>query len=321
MRISAMLGSAVVLATAAVVAAAQEYPSRMIRLVVPAEAGGSVDILSRLLAARLAERLGQPVVVENRSGASQMIGAEQVAKSAGDGYTLLTTTTTYVTTAAIRKSLPFDPVGDLAGVTLVGSGPFLLVVHPSLPVKTLAELIALATAKPGQLNFGSAGTGSIPHMATELFAAGAKIKIMHVPYKSLPPAVTNTVGGHVQLLIGSLPSVLPHVKANRLRALAVTSARRSGFVPDLPTVAEAGVAGYEAQQWWGLFAQGKTPKDVIARLNGEVNRILATEDMKARLAAEGAEPAPTSPDAFSAMVVAEIAKWKKVVNDLDIKLE
>ena len=302
-------------------ATAQEYPSRVIRWSVPTTAGGSVDILSRLLGGKLHERMGQPVVIENRPGAGQMIGAEVVAKAAPDGHTLIMTTTTYVTSAAIRPNLPFDPVNDLAGITLVGSGPFLVVVHPSMPVKNLKELIALASARPGQLNYGSAGAGSIPHFATELLGAGAKIRIVHVPYKSLAPAVTDAVGGHVQMLIGSLPSVWPQVKANRLRALAVTSGKRSAFVPELPTVSEAGVPGYDVQQWWGMFAPGKTSKDIIAKLNSEVNRQLAMEDVKVRLAAEGAEPVQVTPSEFSAMVKSEIGRWRKVVQELKIKAE
>lgn len=321
MSICRMVAVVVWFTVPVITASAQEYPSRVIRLIVPTTPGGSVDILGRLLGTRLHERMGQPVVVENRAGAGQMIGAEVVAKAAPDGHTLLMTTTTYVTSASIRSNLPFDPVTDLAGIALVGSGPFLLVVHPSMPVKSVKELIALARTQPAQLNYGSAGAGSIPHFATELFAAGAKIKIVHVPYKSLAPAVTDTVGGHVQMLIGSLPSVWPQVKANRLRALAVTSGKRSAFVPELPTVSDSGVPGYDVQQWWGMFAPGKTSKDIIGKLNSEVNRLLAMEDVKTRLAAEGAEPALLTPAAFSAMVGSEIARWRKVVQELKIKVD
>jgi tripartite-type tricarboxylate transporter receptor subunit TctC len=195
-------------------------------------------------------------------------------------------------------------------------------VHPSLPVKSVKELIALARAKPGHLSYASSGTGGITHLITEVFAANVKITLVHVPYKSVAPAVIDVVGGHVPMLIVSVPSVLPQVKAGRLRALAVTSVKRSPFVPDLPTVSEAGVPGYEARQWWGVFAPGKTPRAVIGRINGEIHKILAAEDVKARLADEGAEPVlAMTPDAFSAIVKSDIAKWRKIVKDLDIKTD
>jgi len=313
-----ILGSTFIAAAAA---SAQEYPARPIRIVVPTLAGGSADILARLIGAKLHERWGQPVVVENRGGAGQMIGADIVAKSAADGHTILLPTVTYTTSAATQSKLPFDPVIDLAGVTMVGEGPFLVTVHPSLPVKTLKDLIALAKSKPGHLNYASSGTGSILHLVTEVFAAGAGIKLVHVPYKSIAPAVTETVGGHVPMMFGSLPSVLPQVKAGRLRALAVSTAKRSSFVPELPTVAEAGVPGFEARQWWGVFAPAKTPRPVVAKLNGEIHKILAAEDVKSRLADEGAEPVVTTPEAFGAIVKSDIAKWKKVVADLNLKLD
>jgi len=316
---SALILGSTFIAVAA--ASAQEYPARPIRIVVPTLAGGSADILARLIGAKLHERWGQPVVVENRGGAGQMIGADIVAKSAADGHTILLPTVTYTTSAATQTRLPFDPVNDLAGVTMVGEGPFLVTVHPSLPVKTLKDLIALAKSKPGHLNYASSGTGSILHLVTEVFAAGARIKLVHVPYKSIAPAVTETVGGHVPMMFGSLPSVLPQVKAGRLRALAVSTAKRSSFVPELPTVAEAGVPGFEARQWWGVFAPAKTPRPVVAKLNGEIHKILAAEDVKSRLADEGAEPVVTTPEAFGAIVKSDIAKWKKVVADLNLKLD
>ena len=319
MRMSALILGSTFIAVAA--ASAQEYPARPIRIVVPTLAGGSADILARLIGAKLHERWGQPVVVENRGGAGQMIGADIVAKSAADGHTILLPTVTYTTSAATQTRLPFDPVNDLAGVTMVGEGPFLVTVHPSLPVKTLKDLIALAKSKPGHLNYASSGTGSILHLVTEVFAAGARIKLVHVPYKSIAPAVTETVGGHVPMMFGSLPSVLPQVKAGRLRALAVSTAKRSSFVPELPTVAEAGVPGFEARQWWGVFAPAKTPRPVVAKLNGEIHKILAAADVKSRLADEGAEPVVTTPEAFGAIVKSDIAKWKKVVADLNLKLD
>lgn len=321
MRIPAAVCGAVFLFSLFSNASAQEYPARPIRIVVPTLAAGSADILARLIGGKLHERWGQPVIVDNRAGAGQMIGADHVAKSAPDGYTILLPTVTYTTSAATQSRLPFDPVIDLAGVTQLGEGPFLAVVHPSLPVKSIKELTALARARAGNLDYASSGTGSILHLVTEVFAAGAKIKLVHVPYKSIAPAVTDVVGGHVPLMFGSLPSVLPQVKAGRLRALAVSTSRRSQFTPELPTVAEAGVPGFEARQWWGVFIPGKTPRPIVARLNGEIRKILAGEDVKSRLADEGAESVVTTPEAFSALVKNDIAKWKKVVADLNLKFD
>ena len=319
MLIQTMICSVLLLAGPVTLASAQDFPSRPIRIVVPVVAGGSPDILARLIGGKLHERWGQPVVVENRAGAGQMIGADLVVKSAPDGHTLLLPTVTYTTSAATQSRLPFDPVNDLAGVTLIGEGPFLVTVHPSLPVKTIKELIALGKARPGSLNYASSGTGSILHLVTEVMAASAGIKLVHVPYKSIAPAVTETVGGHVPMLIGSMPSVYTQVKAGRLRALAVTTARRSSFVPELPTVAEAGIPGFEARQWWGLFAPGKTSRSVVTKLNGEIHRILAADDVKSRLAEEGAAPLVTSPEEFGAIVKSDIAKWRKVAQALNIQ--
>lgn len=318
MRVPALACIALFVSAPALVATAQDFPARPIRIVVPTLAGGSADILARLIGGKLHERWGQPVIVDNRAGAGQMIGADAVAKAPADGHTLLLPTVTYTTSAATQPKLPFDPVNDLAGITMIGDGPFLVTVHPSLPVKTLKDLIALARSKAGSLDYASSGTGSILHLVTEVFAAGAGIKLVHVPYKSIAPAVTDTVGGHVPMMFGSLPSVLPQVKAGRLRALAVTTPKRSQFVPELPTVAEAGVPGFEARQWWGVFAPGKTPRPVVAKLNGEIHRILAAQDVRSRLAEEGAEPVVTTPEAFSAIVKGDIAKWKKIAQELKL---
>ena len=320
MRIPAMVCGVIFLAAPILVASAQDYPNRPIRIVTPTGAGGSADILARVIGHKLTERLGQPVVVESRPGASQMIGADHVAKSTADGYTIMLTSASFTGSVTVRAKLPFDPVNDLTGITMVAQGPLVLVVHPSLPVKTVKELIALARARPGQINYGSAGTGSVVHLMAEVFAASAKINIVHVPYKVFAQAVTDTVGGHVEMLFSSMPSVWPQVKANRVRALAVTSAKRSALVPELPTVAEAGVPGYEAGQWWGTFAPGKTPKDIVAKLYDEIQKILVAEEVKSRFVAQGAEPVlGMTPDAFSATVKNEIAKWSKVVKERNIK--
>ncbi len=309
-----VLISGLIFALPAMAAHAQQYPVKPIRMVVPIVAGGSNDILGRLIADRLRERWGQPVVVENRAGAGQMIGADNVAKSAPDGYTMLVPTGTYTSSAAMQPKLTFDPVNDLTGVSMVGEGPFMVTVHPSLPVKNVKELIALAKARPGEINYGTAGTGSIVHFATEVFADMAKINVVHVPYKSGIPAVTDAVGGHVQLLIISMPAVWPQVKAGRMRALAVTSAKRWPFVPELPAMSEY-LPGYAAGQWWGVLAPSKTPPDIILKLNAEINRILSSEEMKPRLAEQGAAAVLMTPDAFSKYVRDEIAKWRKVVKE------
>lgn len=319
MHIAAKICGVLVLAASSALASAQSYPGRPIRVIVPTGSGTSTSTIAHMIADKMPERLGQAVVVENRPGASQMIGAEHVAKSPADGHTIMLTSASFTGSAAIQTRLPLDPVNDLTGVTMVCRGPFLLVVHPSLPVKSLKDLLALARARPGQLNYGSAGPGSIVHLMGEVLAENAKINIVHVPYKSFAQAVTDVVGGHLQILMGSLPNVWGHVKNNRLRALAVTSAKRSGFVPEYPTVAEGGVPGYEAGQWWGMLAPAKTPGEILTRLNSEVQRILATEEVKSRFAAEGAEPVlGITPDVFSATLKAEVAKWRKVVRDRNI---
>ena len=301
-------------------AQAQAFPVKSIRIVVPTEPGGSSDTLARFLGGRIQEQWGQPVIVENRAGANQMIGADVVVKAPADGHTILVPTITYTTSAATMPKLPFDPLNDLTGITMIGDGPFMVVVHPSLPVTSIKELIALARARPGQINYGSTGLG-IARFNVEIFMAMTKTTMMHIPYKSASPSVIAAVGGHVSVLFISLPSVLSQVKAGRLRALAVTSAKRSAFVPELPTVAEAGVPGYEARQWWGLLAPGKTPPAVIGKLNAEFQRILALEDVKARLAHEGAQPVlGMTPEAFNAVVRSDTEKWRKVVKDLKLDL-
>ncbi len=297
---------------------AQSYPVKPIRFVVPVVAGGSNDILGRLIGERLRERWGQPIVVENRAGAGQMIGADAVAKAAPDGYTLLVPTGTYTTSAALQAKLPFDPINDLTGVSMIGDGPLMVTVHPSLPAKNVPELIALARTRPGEIHYSSAGNGSVIHFATELFAAAAKINIVHVPYKSGVPAVIDAAGGHVQMIITSMAAVWPQVKAGRMRSLALTSAKRSSFAPELPVVAEF-VPGYSASQWWGILAPAKIPPDVVARLNTEINRILGSDEMKPRLVEQGAELMLMPADTFTRYVRDEIVKWRKIVKERNLQ--
>ncbi len=313
-----LIGASLLLALISGALHAQTYPAKPIRFVVPVVAGGSNDIFARLLGERLRERWGQPVVVDNRAGAGQMIGSDHVAKSAPDGYTLLVPTGTYTTSAAMQTKLPFDPVTDLTGVVMIGEGPFMLAVHPSLPAKSVKELIALARSRPGDISYSTAGGGSIVHFATEAFAAAAQIKILHVPYKSGVPAMTAAVGGEVQMLIISMPAVWPHTKSGRMRGLAVTSAKRSDFVPELPALAET-LPGYVAVQWWGVLAPAKVAPDIVNRLHGELTRILASDDMKPRLADQAASLSPMSAEAFTRFFRDEIAKWRKVVKALNLQ--
>ena len=321
MRIPTLVCAAAALAVPAL-AHAQEYPTKLIRMVVPGLPGGSADILARMIGSRLFDRFGQPVVTENRSGAGQMIGFDYLAKSPPDGHVLLLGTITYSTSVATRSSLPFDPQNDITGVTMIGQGPLLLVVHPSLPVKSVKELVALAKSRPGKINYASSGTGTIVHLVAESFLSRAKIDMVHVPYKSIAPAVTDVVGGHVPVMFASLPAAWHHVKSDRLRALAVTTAKRSPFVPEMPTISEAGVPGFDASTWWGLFAQGRTPKETIAKINAEIQKIIVADDIKAKLSAEGAQPVTgMSPDAFNALIRNEIVMWRAIAKERKIQGE
>ncbi len=295
-----------------------EYPVRPIRLVVPFPPGASNDTIARAVAEKMHAAFGQPVVVDNRGGAGTAIGTHIVAKSPPDGYTLMLTSVSYTTNAAVQVKLPFDPLADITGITMIGKAPMLLVVHPAVPAKSARELIALAKTRPGQMNYASNGVGTIPHLLAEILMREAKISLVHVPYKGLGAAITDLVAGQVHMLIASPPSVFPQVKAGRLRALAVSTEKRSAFAPELPTIVESGVPGYTAQQWWGLFAPTGTPREIVTYLNGEVLKILATDDIKRRLSSEGAEPAPMSPGDFNVFVRNEIAKWTKVVKERQI---
>jgi tripartite-type tricarboxylate transporter receptor subunit TctC len=302
-------------------APAQTYPARPIRLVVPYPPGGSNDVLSRITAQAMSPGLGQQVIVENRGGAGGMIGADNVAKSAPDGYSIVNVQASFTANAALRTKMAYDPMGDFAYIGMMARGPLLAVVHPSLPVKNVKELIALARAKPGQINYGSTGTGGHNHMATELFARMATIKIVHVPYKGVAPALTDLMGGHTQLVMTSLPSALTQVQARRLKALAVGSEKRSSFMPEMPTISESGVPGYFAEFWWGLAAPSKTPNDIVNRLATELTRALQSPELKQRFAAEGAEPSVMTREQFTRFVANEITRWRKVALEARIQPE
>jgi len=290
------------------------YPSKPIRIVVPFPAGGVADVYSRILGARLTEAWGQPVVVENRTGAGGNIGAEAVAKSAPDGHTLVMGSVgTHAVNVSLFARLPYDPVSDFAPIALVAETDALLVVHPSVPARTVAELIALARSKPGALSYASAGPGTASHLAGELFKSMAQVDMLHIPYKGNSPAITDLLAGQTALFFATMPTVLPHAKAGKLRALATCGAVRAAATPELPTVAEAALPGFDVTNWVGLFAPAATPADVVARLNEEVLRTMQSPAMQGRLAGEGARFVPTTPAQFGAYVKAEIAKWAPIV--------
>ncbi len=301
-------------------AIAQSYPAKPVRMVVGYPPGGPTDILARTVAQKLSEFLSQQVIVDNRPGASGMIGAELVVKAAPDGHTLLMVPVTYAVTPSMFAQMPYDPVRDLAPVALVASAPFILVVHPTLPVKTVKDLIALARSRPGQINYASASSGGMPHLAGELFNNMTGVRMVHIPYKGAAPATTDLVGGHVSLMFNNMLSAMPHVKAGRLRAVAVTSARRSAAVPDLPAIAET-VPGYEASGWYGALAPAATPREIVAKLNAEINRAMKLPEVAQRLAGDGVEAVGMTADQFAAYLRQEIAKWGKVVRLSGAKAE
>ncbi len=303
-------------------ALAQAYPSRQIRIVVPFAAGaGVLDIMARLVGQHLGASLGQQVVIDNRPGAGGIVGAEVVAKAEPDGYTLLMGNTALVVSPYLYAKLPFEPLADFVPVTLVNSAPLLLVVHPSVPVQSVKELIAYAKARPGQLNYGSGGVGSTPYLATELLKAMAGIDVVHVPYKGGAPALADLVAGQLTFMIENVPGTMPLVKSGKLRALAITSAQRSPLAPDLPTMAEAGVPDYEMVGWNGVFVAKGTPADIVARLNSDLAKVLRLPDVKEQMATLGAEPGGDSTPAFGAFVKAESARWGRIIKERGIRPE
>lgn len=302
-------------------ARAQTYPVKPIRFVVPFPPGGSNDVLSRAVAQGLAAQLGQQVVIDNRPGAGAMIGAENVAKSPPDGYAILNVQGSFATNAAIRKKLPYDPLVDFVFVGMMAKGPMLATVHPAMPVKNLKELLALAKARPGEINYASTGIGGVNHLATELFRRMANINIVHVPYKGATPAITDLLGGHTQLFITTLPSALTQVQAGRMKALAVTGTRRSAFLPDIPSAHESALPGYVVELWWGIAAPAKTPGAIVSRLAAELHKVLQLPDTRERFAREGSEPEAMSREAFTEFVRKDIARWRQVVKDAGLQLE
>jgi tripartite-type tricarboxylate transporter receptor subunit TctC len=313
-----MLGGIALAAGAAapLAAQAQAFPSKPVTIVVPFAAGGTTDILARVIGQALNKELGQSVVVDNRAGAGGNIGAQLAAKAVPDGHTLfMGTVGTHAINQSLYRKLPFDPVKDFAPLTRVAMVPNLLVAHPAKPYKNVKELVAYAKANPGKVNFGSSGSGSSIHLSGELFNALAKVDMVHVPYKGSAPAVTDLVGGQIDIMFDNMPSAIQHVRSGRLRALAVTTARRSPELPDVPTIAEAGVTGYEATSWFGMFAPAGTPAPVVARLHSALVKVLADPAVKKKLAEQGAEPYSETPEQFAEFMRKETAKWSKVVKE------
>jgi len=309
-----------VLALAAGLAQSQQYPTKPVRIIAPFAPGGGTDFIARLIAQKLTERLGPQVIVENKPGAGGNLGAEFAVKSAPDGYTLLLVAGSYTVNPSLYK-LSFDPVNDIMPLVQLSQGPFVVAVHPSVPANNLKELIELARRQPDKLSYASAGSGSITHLASELFLDMAKVKIVHIPYKGTGPALNDTIAGSTQLIFGSVSTTLQFIKSGRLRGLAVTTPRRISALPDLPTVAEAGVPGYEVVLWHGLVAPKGVPRPIVDRLNREANEVLKAKDMGDLLATDGVAPAGGTPEQFRAVIKADIERWRGVVKQANIKVD
>ena len=300
---------------------AQSYPSKPIRLVLPYPPGGGTDVIARPLAQKLTEQLGQQVIVDNRGGAGGNIGMEFVAKSPADGYTLLfALTAQYAVNPSLYPKLPYDPVRDYAPISLLANAPYLLVVHPALPAKSVAELVALVKARPGQLSYSSSGNGSGAHLAGEMLRSLARVEILHVPYKGAGPAMPDLIAGQVQLSFITYTAAGPHIKTGRLRALGVTTAKRSPTLPDLPAIGET-VAGYDSAVWYGFAAPAGTPLEIVSKLNAEVLRVLAAPDFRSRITLEAVSPIGSTPEEFGSFMKSEIVRWAKVVKDSGAKVD
>jgi tripartite-type tricarboxylate transporter receptor subunit TctC len=321
-RLARLLAAIALLALGASGALAQSYPSRPLRIVVPFAAGaGVLDIMARLVGQHLGAALGQQVVIDNRPGAGGIVGAEVVARAEPDGYTLLMGNTALMVSPYLYARLSFDPLADFVPVTMVNAAPLLLVVNPSVPVHSVQELIAYAKAHPGQLNYGSGGVGSTPYLATELLKSMTGIDVVHVPYKGGAPALADLMAGQLTFMIENVPGTLPLVKSGKLRALAITSAQRSPLVPDLPTMAEAGVTDYEMVGWNGIFVAKGTPTDIVARLSATLEKVLALPDVKEQITSLGAEPGGSTPQAFAKFVSAESERWGRIIREKGIRPE
>src|SRR4051812_13612849 len=300
-------------------AAVESYPTKAIRFIVPFPPGGGNDTMARAFGQKMTEDFGQQVVIDNRAGAGGNIGAETAARARPDGYTLfLGGVGSHGINPNLQTKLPYDPVKDFAPISLIASAPLVIVVPPSLPIKSVADLVQYAKARPGELNYASSGSGTIAHLSAELLNSMAKIKLEHVPYKGTGPALTDLLGGRVQVMFNSAVSILPQVRSGKLRAIAMTAAKRSSAMPDLPTVAESGVPGYEAASWYGVLAPARTPSPIVGRLNAEIVAIARMPDVRERLAADGADPIGSSPEAFAAHIKRELARWARVIEEAHI---
>ncbi|HVR52497.1 MAG TPA: tripartite tricarboxylate transporter substrate binding protein [Pseudorhodoferax sp.] len=296
--------------------AAQNYPTKPITMIVPFSAGGTTDILARIVGQALSTELGQSVIIDNRAGAGGNIGGQLAARAPADGYTLfMGTVGTHAINEALYKKMPFNPIKDFAPLSRVANVPNLLVAHPAQPFKTVPELIAYAKANPGKVNFGSSGSGSSIHLSGELFKSMAKVDMVHIPYKGSAPAVNDLLGNQIAIMFDNMPSAIQHVRAGKLRPIAVTTAKRSPELPDVPTIAESGVPGYEATSWFGLFAVAGTPAPIVTQLNKALVKVLNQPDVKAKIAAQGGEVVAETPEQFAAFIKAETAKWGKVVKE------
>lgn len=311
-----------IFAVAATGAAAQSYPAKTVRMIVPFPPGAGVDIVSRAVSGRLAEALGQQLIIDNRAGAGGILGAELAAKAPPDGYTIFMATAGILTVIPhMQAKLPYSVERDFAPVSLVASVPSVLVVHPSMPVKSVKELIALAKAKPGQINYASTGNGTLPHLAAEFFKQQAKVNMVHIAYKGSAPATTDLLGGNVQVFFGNMLSVIEQVRSGRLRALAVTSQQRQAVANEIPTMIESGFPGFEAGTWFGLMAPAATPRDVLARLHGDVAKAVRQPDVQKQLAGQGATTIGNTPEQFAAYIKSESAKWAKVLAASGVKAD
>ena len=318
----ARIACATLAAAAAGAAIAQAgFPGKPVRVVVPTSAGGGTDIIARILAPELGKRLGQQVVIDNRPGAGTMIGIEIAAKSPADGYTLLLVPATLAINSALYKKVPYDPQRDFAPITQAVSSASIIVVHPSVPVKSLKELIAFARARPGELNYASAGSGTYPHMTMELLLSMAKLRMVHIPYKGTAPAMIDMLAGQVATMAATVLTGMPHIRSGRLRPLGITSLARAGVAPEIPTISESGLPGYESVQWYGMLAPAKTPREIVTRLHADTTAVLKQPDIKSRLAADGADTVGSSPDEFARYIQSELVKWAKVARDAGLQPE
>ena len=302
-------------------AIAQEYPSKPIRLIVPFGAGGGTDIIARGIAQKLFEVWGQQVIADNRPGANGTIGVDLVAKAAPDGYTLAMISSSHTVNVSLYRKPPYDLINDLAPITQLTTQPYVLVIHPSLPAKNVSELISLAKAKPASINYASSGTGGLGHLAGALFAQQTAIRITHIPYKGGTPGMTDLIAGHVQMLFSTILQANPQIRSGRLRALAVTSARRSAALPVVPTMQEAGVANYDVAGWYGMIAPAKTPTTVIAKLQTEISAVLRLPELRERLAADGSEAVGSSAEQLSTHLRAEVARWERLIRESGIRAD